>query len=344
MRLLFLTGGIALDWKSVCGAVQGRGHAKKDIPCQDKVARRSENGVHVIALADGAGSASMSHFGAQVVVNRMTAFVADRFFDLIAQADGRLVAQEILSVTLQALNDEAELRECTLKDLASTLLIAAVGDGNFFLAHLGDGVIGYLNETGLKVATTPDNGEFSNETVFVTSANAAAHMRLFKGALKNISGFILMSDGSEQSLYNKRNKTLAPAVKRLMHRATLIDAAVLKPQLERALSTVVAENTHDDCSVAILARNSDQLPPIEDLPLSERQSLFQIANDSAPRKIRKKILRCDKICALLKQPLTLRQLARRLHLKAFHAKKKLRRLLKAGVIRKVDSLYEAVSR
>lgn len=332
-----------MEWKSVCGAVPGKGHAKKNLPCQDKVARRAENGIHVIALADGAGSASLSHFGAQVVVNCVTDFVAEKFFDLIAQEDGRLVMQEILSVVLQALNNEADLRKCSLKDLASTLLIAAVGDEKFFLAHLGDGVIGYLNETGLKVATTPDNGEFGNETVFVTSANAAAHMRIFKGALKNISSFILMSDGSEQSLYNKRNKTLAPAVKRLMHRTTLIDADVLTPQLERALSTVVAENTHDDCSVAILARNSDQLPPLEDLPLSERQSLFQIANDSAPRKIRKKILRCDKICALLKQPLTLRRLSQRLRLKPLHVRKRLRRLLKAGVIRKVNSRYETVS-
>ena len=129
-----------MEWKSVCGAVQGRGHAKKDIPCQDKAARREANGVHVIALADGAGSAALSHFGAQCVVNCVTDFVAEKFFDLIAQEDGRLVTQEILSVALQALNDEAELRECSLKDLASTLLIAAVGDGNFFLAHLGDGI------------------------------------------------------------------------------------------------------------------------------------------------------------------------------------------------------------
>ena len=333
-----------MEWKSVCGAVQGRGHAKKDIPCQDKAARREANGVHVIALADGAGSAALSHFGAQCVVNCVTDFVAEKFFDLIAQKDGRLVTQELLSVVLAALKNEAASRDCALKDLASTLLVAAVGGGKFFLAHLGDGVIGYLNEDGLKVATTPDNGEFSNETVFVTSTTAAARMRIFKGALKNISGFILMSDGSEQSLYNKRNKTLAPAVKRLMHRTTLIDADVLTPQLERALSTVVAENTHDDCSVAILARNSEQLPPLEDLPLTERLSLFQIAGSSVNRKTRKKILRCDEICALLKRPLTLRRLSRRLRLKPLHAKKKLGRLLKAGVLRKDRAFYETVSR
>ena len=181
-----------MNWNSVCGAVPGRGHTKKNLPCQDKVARREEHGVHVIALADGLSRKKFcpSCFGVDV-----------------ANRGGR--RREI------------------------------------FLGAFGRRRYRLLERDGLE------------------------------------SSFILMSDGSEQSLYNKRNKTLAPAVKRLMHRATLIDAAVLKPQLEQALSKVVAENTHDDCSVAILARNSDQLPPLEDLPLSERLSLFQIANDSA---------------------------------------------------------------
>ena len=329
-----------MEWKSVCCAVQGRGHVKKNIPCQDKVAWRAENNVHVIALADGAGSAEFSHYGAECVVNRMTAFVADRFFEIIAQADARKVTQEILSVALQALNNEAELRRCALKDLASTLLIAAVGDENFFLAHLGDGVIGYINDAGLKVATTPDNGEFSNETIFITSANAAAHLRIYKGALNSISSFVLMSDGTEQSLYNKRKKTLAPAVKRLMHRTTLIDAEILTPQLEEALSTVVAENTQDDCSIAILAKNSEQLPPLKDLPLPERQMLFQIVGSPTFRRVRQRIFRCDEICAVLEKPMTLRQLTRKLHVKPLYAKRKLQLLLSAGVITRTSFGYK----
>ena len=332
-----------MEWKSVCCTVQGRGHAKKNLPCQDKVAHRSEGGVHVIALADGAGSAALSHHGAECVVNRITAFVVDKFFDIIAQEDGRLVTQELLSVTLQALNDKAELLNCELKDLASTLLVVAVGSEKFFLAHLGDGVIGYLDDGGLKTVSAPNNGEFSNETYFVTSTAAVAHIRIYKGDLQKISAFVLMSDGSEQSLYNKRKKTLAPAVKRLMHRTCLIDGEIFTPQLEEALRTVVAQNTQDDCSIAILARNSKQLPPLEKLIMSERQNLFKIAGSAAFSKIAKKISRCDKFCELLKRPLTLRQIIRRLHLKPSHAKKKLNRLLKVGVIRKIDSRYKTVS-
>ena len=331
-------------WRSVCCALQGRGHAKNNIPCQDKVAKREANGVHVIVLADGAGSAKFSHFGAECIVNGTADFIIDNFFHLISQEDGRNVTRELFSAAMDLLEREAKYRNCTTKDLASTLLIAAVSEENFFLAHLGDGVIGYLNDTGLKTVSTPDNGEFVNETVFLTSANASSHMRIYKGKLKNISGFVLMSDGTEYSLYDKRSKKLIPAVKRLMHHTCLIDEKILMPQLEDALKTVVVTNTQDDCSIALLARVSDQLPPIDKLPLSERQVLFEPYGNTSLPKIRRKISWFDKICKLLKNPMTLSQLSRRLHLKKRYALKKIQRLLKTGLVIKKNCFFETYCR
>lgn len=321
-----------MGWKSVCCALQGRGHLKKNIPCQDKVTRREENGIHVIVLADGAGSAVFSHFGAECVVNCVAEFILKKFFDLITCEDGHKVKKELLSVILKSLEEEAMERKCTIKDLASTLLVAAVSDKNFFLAHLGDGVIGYLNDTGLKTVSTPDNGEFANETFFVTSVNAEAHMKIYKGELKKISGFVLMSDGTEQSLYNKRNKTLAPVIKRLLHRTCLIAPEILTPQLEDALGSVVIDNTYDDCSIALLARTSEQLPPLNELPLSERQTLFKASGNPLLRKVRQIIFRYDEICEILKNPITLHELSRKLHLKKRYVKKKLQRLIEAGIV------------
>ena len=325
-------------WRSVCSAVQGRGHKKNDFPCQDKVAMRADGGVNVIALADGAGSARMSHYGAECVVNRVAAYVADRFYELIAEDDGAEFKRRILTVALEALNNEAELREGELRDLASTLLLAAVDDEKFLLVHLGDGVLGYLSDKGLKAASTPDNGEFANETVFVTSKSAINHMRIFKGTLGTICGFILMSDGTEQSLYNKRNKTLSEGVKRLMHRTSLIDSAILEPQLQEAIESVILENTLDDCSIALLARTSDLLPPLEELSTDNRKELFKL--DPKCRNVSRKMERFDEICEALRQPLTLKQLSRRLHIKARHAEKKIMPLLAAGVVVKQGALYK----
>lgn len=55
-------------WRSVCCAAQGSGHRKSGVPCQDKTFRLDKNGVHIIVLSDGAGSARLSHFGAERVV------------------------------------------------------------------------------------------------------------------------------------------------------------------------------------------------------------------------------------------------------------------------------------
>lgn len=65
-------------------------------------------------------------------------------------------------------------------------------------------MIGYLDGDTLKVASVPDNGEFANETTFVTSDKAAETMRLFKGRTAGQAAFVLMSDGTEHSLYTNR--------------------------------------------------------------------------------------------------------------------------------------------
>ena len=110
-------------------------------------------------------------------------------------------------------------------------------------------------------------------------------------------------------------------------------------QLDEALG-VVLENTQDDCSVAILARTSEQLPPLMKLPLSERKSLYQIEGSSVFRRVRQKISRCDKICAVLEKPKTLRQFARKLRIKPRQAKRKLQRLLNVGLITQTDLGYQ----
>ena len=62
-------------WSVIKCAVQGLGHKDKDVPCQDKVYNLTKNGVTAIALADGAGSAKFSHYGAELV----TTYICEKF-------------------------------------------------------------------------------------------------------------------------------------------------------------------------------------------------------------------------------------------------------------------------
>lgn len=328
-------------WKSVCCEVQGLGHQKSSTPCQDKTFSLTQNGIHIIALADGAGSAKLSHFGAECVVRSASALLARRFQDYLACEDGRQVKQEIVTQLRQDLQQQADLLGCELSDLASTLLLAAVWEDWFILAHIGDGVIGYLDRQQLKVASTPDNGEFSNETTFVTSRQAAASMRLFKGKLEEKSAFVLMSDGTEQSLYQKSSKTLAGIVVKLMHRTCLINGEAMKRQLEEAFQLVILPNTQDDCSIAILARPSDTLSVFEELSFPQRQQLYQLSGRAACAQ--KQVKRYDDLMDILQTPHSLPQIAGKICLKPKYTKKHLDQLLRLGLIQRDGIFYQRTS-
>lgn len=226
-------------WKMVQCAVQGRSHIKTDIPCQDKTFTLVKNGVNVIALADGAGSAKRSHFGAE----RITRFICDDFsenFDsYFATEDGASVKKELVSKIVVELDNLSKELSCSLKELASTLLFAAVKENRFILSHIGDGVIGYLKDNDLKIASQPENGEFTNTTVFTTSKDVLETMKLIKGNIGDIQGFVLMSDGTEVSLYNKREKKLADVLKKIMSLCLMISPEKIEEQLIGSLSPLL---------------------------------------------------------------------------------------------------------
>lgn len=324
-------------WKSVSCAVQGSGHKKTQTPCQDKTYERNQNGVHIIALADGAGSASLSHYGAQCVVSGISELIAEHFRTFVECDDGWKVKQLILDELKRLLLEQADSLGCEIKELASTLLFAAVCEDQYILAHIGDGVIGYLDGSELKVASTPDNGEFSNVTTFVTSNEALTSMRLYKGTLKQISAFVLMSDGTEQSLYHKPTKTLANIVVKLMHRTCLTSYEVMKRQLEEALSSVISHNTQDDCSIAILARPNETLCPIEELDEQQRRELFQVS--SLDHHAHKRIVRYNTILEILREPHSLEQIAGMIHLKPKYTKKQMDHMISVGLVIKKGIWY-----
>lgn len=256
------------------------------VPCQDQVlCMRSPNGTEIGALADGAGSALLSHYGAEVVVEAASQLVAQDF-DRIFKATNNLgtirveVVGQLQSALLEAATTGLDLTDsdrerlglpprdtnprvsCEVRDLASTLLLVAVKDDRFVALHLGDGVLGaeVVLSSGRKAARPlgrPDNGEFANETTFITSRSAAGALRIYRGRLettaRTISGFILMSDGPEASLYKKRARSLAPACSKLLEACRSMPSEVMQEQLEATLRDVIVPRTHDDCSLVLLA-------------------------------------------------------------------------------------------
>ncbi|MCX8452822.1 PP2C family serine/threonine-protein phosphatase [Paenarthrobacter ureafaciens] len=240
--------------------VRGRGHVLDGSRGQDRTAYLARSGVQVVCLSDGAGSAPQSEFGAQALVDTGCKLLSERFGDFVSSDDGVALKLEIVNYLLDRLHDVAERRAVGIRDLASTFLAVATAGDQFLVLHVGDGVVGYVKDGIARVASGPDNSEFANQTTFLTSERSAVGMRIIRGGLDGITGFILMSDGTANSLYNSRTKGLAPACAKIVE---LLASAPTrqaknpkhKKQLRRLMDTKIRVATKDDCAIAVLARN-----------------------------------------------------------------------------------------
>lgn len=324
-------------WSYSSCQVQGRGHIKNQVPCQDKTKTVCEDETYVIALADGAGSAKLSHYGASCVVESISDLFVHHFEDLYANEDGRLVKLAIMAKVLADINSKAEELNCTPTDLASTMLAVAVNNERFIITHIGDGVIGYLDGEILKTASVPSNGEHANETYFVTSKDAVNKMRLFKGSAKKIVGFVLMSDGTEQSLYNKKSNTLCPAVIKLMQRNIILNERAMCEQLDATFKNIIIARTHDDCSIALLSREGGGLHSLCGLNTLEKCDLYGVAN--CDRRTIKRIKRYDMILAALEKPSTCKTISNKIRLKPKYTKRHLKNLCDVGLVQYADGVY-----
>ncbi|MGN1201840.1 MAG: PP2C family serine/threonine-protein phosphatase [Eubacterium sp.] len=327
-------------WTTIQCAVQGRSHIKANIPCQDKTYTVSLNGIQVIALADGAGSAKLSHYGAEAVTVYICTELSEKFDYYFTHNDGAVVKQQLMAGIGNCLSEKTKQLECELKDLSSTLLFVAVKDDRFIIAHIGDGVIGYLKNNELKVASQPENGEFVNTTVFTTSKEALVTMKLIKGNLGQINGFVLMSDGTEAGLYNKREKKLADVLKKIMQMTVIISADKVQEQLQHSFETIISQATMDDCSIVILMNDCDVFKGYNYLSDMEKCELINISITG--RNAKKRLKRYDDILLCLQNQKSLKEVARCIHLKPKYAKKYIIRLLSLNLIEKQGCNYHTL--
>lgn len=168
-------------WHTQAAVCTGRGHRLRQQTGQDCTARWSENGVTAIALADGAGSASLSHLGAKCAVQTACRVLCQEFGVLYASPTPQSLRQRIVKTVQQAIAQKAAQFQAKPAELACTLLAVVVCGNHYLLFHVGNGVIAYQKAGRLRVASQPTNGEFVNTTTFVTSPKALVNARVLRG-------------------------------------------------------------------------------------------------------------------------------------------------------------------
>lgn len=242
-------------FKLASSQVQGRDHIKNHLPCQDVTYKRKSKNFYFLGLADGAGSYKNSHLGASYILKSLSFYLENKFEKLFFEEES---SKKITTFIEHSLKNFADMNVLAFKELSSTLEFLAVKDNNFLIGHIGDGIIGILDEENeIKVFSEAENGEFANETYFTTSLSKKDRLRIKKISskeAKNILGFILLSDGSCQSLYSKKDKFLSKANITIINFLQDFSEEEVDKILYDNLANIIsqAEGADDDCSLAII--------------------------------------------------------------------------------------------
>lgn len=236
---------------------QGVSHKISDTPCQDSVLVKQEDSYLFLGLADGAGSAKHSDIGSSLILRFLSLYMQITFQKY--QIEGEFSNETMLERIHLALIRISEMKKVSIQDLSSTLLFITVYYGEYIIVHIGDGVIGMLDENDeLSVLSEPKNGELSNYTYFTTTMNAS-HLHIYRGNINQLNGLVLMSDGVEEALYDYKTKSLAPITKEIIKWLDEGSEEEVSSALDENLRNVFAIKSSDDLSIAILRHHRNTI-------------------------------------------------------------------------------------
>ena len=199
-------------WRVFSASAAGKRNLDQGVPGQDASHCVVTDDVLVAIVCDGAGSVPEGRTGADFIAHALadqlsSTLHADRSLPEV-QADSSACLEATIRFAIETVRGRlAELaasRQLTLHDFSCTLVgcVALPGGGSLF--HIGDGFAIQQVAAGDSVLSRPENGEFADETFFVTDENWNEHLR-FTPLLAPERGCVigLMSDGTVPFAVNR---------------------------------------------------------------------------------------------------------------------------------------------
>ncbi|MEU8006219.1 PP2C family serine/threonine-protein phosphatase [Catellatospora sp. NPDC049111] len=180
------------DWRIVGASVRGTAHHHSGHPCQDASAWLLDPAMACLAVADGAGSRPHADLGATAAVQAVLRWARkgpppdDDLAAWLSRA-----ADEALAAVLAAAAAERRPAE----DYACTLCVAVLTPSRLGLIQLGDGIAVVGDAVGFTTLSPPARTEYANETVFLTSPQASAQLRVDVLDLEPVDSVALSTDG-----------------------------------------------------------------------------------------------------------------------------------------------------
>ena len=265
------------NWVYSYASVIGQSHVKTGLPCQDSSAvSESANGKWLaIVVSDGAGSAKHSQISSSFVTNFFSKSLLSLSEELEKRDPGAWINDYVVESILKA---RYELREIAksdnLRDYHCTLLACLIGQTGGFLIHLGDGAAfgGKSISANIKAdyfSSLPENGEYSNETFFITEADWIKRLRITP--INSVDWIMLGTDGGTSLSMVKDSEPKWGFVIPLFNMIKKEDSqAGRNDKLTSILADIQADKlTGDDKTICLAFRRGVHIDESEDKSISE---------------------------------------------------------------------------
>lgn len=174
----------------------GRENRNRKTGIQDAVFQKTKSGVKASVLADGAGSAELAAIGSRAISKGICEYMLDEV-DGFMEAPMEVIRYNIALEIERILGGLTKAFERDREAFSSTLVGAVfdLGRNMFCTVHLGDGMI--LSDSGKEYIplSYPVSGICGSKTYLTTSDRVMEKMQIYRGALDDIKGMVLISDG-----------------------------------------------------------------------------------------------------------------------------------------------------
>lgn len=248
-------------YESIFASVIGRSHLLRGEEKQDSVAiLTDENGNTTFCLSDGAGSSKHSQISSKISAD----FISNCLLELPKEIEKRGVGAWINDYIVQCVLD---LRKCLfdefntydLRDYHCTLVAGILFQGNCLVAHIGDGAI-IAGTADIKrnticlneklVVSEAENGEYKNETFFLTEPHWLSHLRI--KFIPSVDWLIAGTDGGID-LVSEGDKLNDNYVFELLSTLASLSRKRKQQTLQSHLGSAEADEiTNDDKSLVII--------------------------------------------------------------------------------------------
>lgn len=270
--------------------MRGASHVADGTPCQDASEVCTDPSGHwaISVVCDGAGSAKRSEEGASAVSVAFRSALLQLAEKLDTHEPGTWITDFIVQ---KILDTRAELRslanEDNIAEFNSTLVACLLSPTGGFSVHIGDGAIFGENAEGLlEVISPPENGEYANETFFVTEPHWIRHLRVTP--IKPMRWLSLCTDGGAALTMNNEDGVKTGFVYPVLREICSTHNSAAKNEiLQRLLSDPKADAvTTDDKTVVIVMTSSlksiDIIEPAEFAPAPRTEESTQSASRTFP--------------------------------------------------------------